>query len=87
LLIQINSRKRRLRHLLISCREFLASGLPNMAALISWLQGHHAGKTVIIPFQSPSPYGGWLGLYCTQHPDANLIDASEQIFTILDGDI
>jgi hypothetical protein len=71
----------------ISCREFPASGLANMAALISWLQGYHAGKTVIIPFQSSSPFGGRLGLYCKQHPDANLIDASEQIFTVLNGDI
>jgi hypothetical protein len=71
----------------ISCREFLTSGLANMAALISWLQGYHAGKTGIIPLQSPSPYGGRLGLYCNQHPDANLIDASEHILTVLDGDI
>lgn len=45
----------------ISFREFLASGLANMAALISWLQGYHAGKTGIIPFESSSPYGGRLG--------------------------
>jgi hypothetical protein len=29
----------------ITCREFLASGQANMAALISWLRGYHAGKT------------------------------------------
>jgi nitrile hydratase accessory protein len=28
-----------------------------------------------------------LGPHCRQHPDTNLIDASEQIFTVLDGDI
>jgi hypothetical protein len=33
----------------ITCREFLASGKANMAALISWLRGYHAGKTGIIP--------------------------------------
>ena len=71
----------------ITCRQFLASGQANMAALISWLRGYHAGKTGIIPFQSPDPYGGRLGFYCKQHPDANLIDASEQILTALDQGI
>ena len=31
----------------------LASGQANMAALISWLRGYHAGKTGVIPYQSP----------------------------------
>jgi hypothetical protein len=55
----------------ITCRQFLASGQANMAALISWLRGYHAGKTGVIPFQSPDPYGGRLGFYCKQHPDTN----------------
>ena len=71
----------------ITCRQFLASGQANMAALISWLRGYHADKTGMIPFQSPDPYGGRLGFYCKQHPDANLIDASEQILTALDQGI
>jgi hypothetical protein len=29
----------------ITCRQFLASGQANMAALIGWLRGYHAGKT------------------------------------------
>ena len=56
-------------------------------ALISWLRGYHAGKTGIISFQSPSPYGGRLGFYCRQHPDANLIEASEQILADTDRGI
>jgi hypothetical protein len=71
----------------ITCGEFLASGRANMAALISWLRGYHAGKTGIIPFQSPSPYGGRLGFYCRQHPHANLIEASERILADLDRGI
>jgi acid stress chaperone HdeB len=70
----------------ITCREFLASGQANMAALISWLRGYHAGKTGVIP-QPPDPYCGRLGFYCKQHPDANLIDASEQILTTIDHGI
>jgi hypothetical protein len=68
----------------ITCRKFLAAGLNNMAALISWLRGYHAGKTGVIPYQSPDPYGGRLGYYCKQHPDDNLIEASEKILTDLD---
>lgn len=71
----------------ITCSQFLASGQANMAALISWLRGYHAGKTGVIPYQSPDPYGGRLGFYCKQHPDANLIDASEQILNALDQGI
>jgi hypothetical protein len=38
----------------ITCAAFLGSGEANMAALISWLRGYHAGKTGIIPFESPA---------------------------------
>ena len=68
----------------ITCREFLASGQANMAALISWLRGYHAGKTGVIPSHSNVPYGGRLGFYCGQHPNARVIDASEQILSELD---
>jgi acid stress chaperone HdeB len=68
----------------ITCGAFLASGQANMAVIITWLRGYHAGKTGIIPFQSADPYGGRIGFYCKQHPAANLIDASEPILTDLD---
>jgi hypothetical protein len=71
----------------ITCRAFLASGRDNMAAVIMWLRGYHAGKTGVIPYQSPDPYGGRLGFYCKQHPYANLIGASEQILADLDRGI
>jgi len=72
----------------ITCREFLASGHDNMAALIGWLRGYHAGKTGIIPRPlHDTTYGGRLGWYCKQHPDANLIEASEEILTALDRGI
>ena len=71
----------------ITCRAFLAAGQNNMAALIGWLRGYHAGKTGVIPYQSPDPYGGRLGFYCKRHPDDNLIEASEKILTDLDHGI
>ena len=71
----------------ITCGAFLASGQANMAALISWLRGYHAGKTGVLSYQAPDAYGGRLGFYCRQHPDANLIEASEQILTDLDRGI
>jgi acid stress chaperone HdeB len=82
-----NAQSKELDNRTITCREFVASGRGNMAALISWLRGYHAGKTGVIPFQSPDPYGGRLGFYCRQHPAANLIDASEQILTTIDHGI
>jgi hypothetical protein len=71
----------------ITCRQFLASGQANMAALFSWLRGYHAGKTGIVPFQTPDAFGGRLGFYCKQHPDDNLIESSEQILSELDRGI
>jgi hypothetical protein len=71
----------------ITCGAFLASGQANMAALISWLRGYHAGKTGVISHQAPDAYGGRLGFYCKQHPDANLIEASELILAELDRGI
>src|SRR5580704_1142348 len=68
----------------ITGRAFLASGQNNMAALISWLRGYHAGKSGVVPYQFPDAYGGRLGFYCQQHPDDNLIEASEKILTVLD---
>jgi hypothetical protein len=55
-----------------------------MAATIMWLRGYHAGKTGVIPSHSNVPYGGGLGFDCGQHPDARVIDASEQILSELD---
>lgn len=71
----------------ITCPAFLAAGQNNMAALIMWLLGYHAGKTGIIPYQDGGPYAGRLGTFCKQHPDANLIETSENILTELDHGI
>ena len=69
----------------ITCAAFLLSGRDNMAAIIMWLRGYHAGKSGIIPFQSPDQYGSRLGYYCGQHPKDGVIDASEQILSEMDG--
>ena len=70
----------------ITCSQFLASGQANMAALISWLRGYHGVKQGLFLTNPPTPTAeGWV--YCKQHPDANLIDASEQILNALDQGI
>jgi hypothetical protein len=68
----------------ITCGAFLGSGHDNMSATIMWLRGYHAGKTGVIPAHSNVTYGGRLGFYCKQHPNASVIDASEQILLELD---
>ncbi len=68
----------------VTCREFLASGPSNMAAMFMFLRGYHSGKYGVIPYDSHDRYPGRLGFYCKQHPDANLIAVSEQI--LLDQD-
>jgi hypothetical protein len=68
----------------VTCRTFLASGERNMAALIMFMRGYHAGRTGTIPYDSADRYGAKLGSYCRQHPDANLIQSSEKILSDLD---
>ena len=69
----------------ITCRDFLASGRANMAALISFLWGYHAGKTGILTRDRQSPYGARLGYYCKTHPAASLLDSSERVLSELDA--
>ena len=45
----------------VTCSDFLASGQANMAAIIMWLRGYHAGKRGVIDvIEKPpaDPYGG-----------------------------
>jgi hypothetical protein len=85
--VAMSAHSRELNNAKITCRAFLASGHDNMAALIAWLRGYHAGKTGITAYQWPDSYGGRLGFFCKQHPDAHLIEASEQILADLDRGI
>ena len=68
----------------VTCQVFITSGQANMAAMIMFLRGYHAGRVGVIPYHSDDHYGGKLGFYCRQHPSANLIEGSEHILTDLD---
>jgi len=67
-----------------TCRQFLASGTTNMAPMFMFLRGYHAGKTGVIPYDSHDSFPGRLGVYCKQHPEANLVESSERILVELD---
>jgi len=71
----------------MTCRAFLGAGKDNMAVIIWWLRGHHAGATGINPFNSQDPYAKRLGFFCGNHPGANLLETSERILTELDRGI
>jgi acid stress chaperone HdeB len=74
----------------VTCGAFLASGQANMAVIIMWLRGYHAGKRGVIDvIEKPpaDPYGGRLGRYCKDHPNDSVIDASERILSDLDRGI
>jgi HdeA/HdeB family len=70
----------------VTCHEFMASGRANMAAIIMFLHGYHAGRTGVIRFTETdnTKWGARLGFYCKQYPNANLIEASEQILKDID---
>ena len=71
----------------LTCANFLDSGKDNMAVLLWWLRGYHAGKSGNIPFETGDPYAARLGFYCGSHRAANLLDTSERILTELDHGI
>jgi len=63
----------------VTCRQFLASGRANMASMMMWLRGYHAGKSGTIPYDSADRWPARLGFYCRNHPDDNLIEVSERL--------
>jgi len=70
----------------VTCGAFLASGKANMAAIIMWLRGYHAGKRGVIDvIEKPptDPLWGRLGRYCKDHPNESVIDASARILSDL----
>lgn len=71
----------------LTCGNFLASGMGNMAVIIWWLRGYHAGKSGNIPFDTTDPYAARLGFYCGSHRAESLIDTSERILGDLDRGI
>jgi acid stress chaperone HdeB len=71
----------------LTCGNFLASGKDNMAVMIWWLRGYHAGKSGNISFDTSDPYAARLGFYCGSHRAENLIDTSERILGDLDRGI
>lgn len=64
--------------------DFVTSGKANMAVLLWWLHGYHAGKSGNIPFETTDPYPSRLGFYCGSHRAENLFDTSERILNELD---
>jgi acid stress chaperone HdeB len=71
----------------LTCGDFLSSGKDNMAVIIWWLRGYHAGKSGNIAFDSTDPYAARLGSYCGSHRADNLIETSERILMELDRGI
>jgi HdeA/HdeB family protein len=71
----------------LTCGDFVGAGKDNMAVLLWWLHGYHAGKSGNIPFETGDPYAGRLGFYCGSHHADNLIETSERILTNLDHGI
>ena len=71
----------------LTCADFLASGQTNMAPLIMWLRGYHAGKSGHVAFDPSDPYAARLGSYCGSHRADNLLDTSERILGELDRGI
>jgi HdeA/HdeB family protein len=71
----------------LTCGDFVRRGKDNMAVIIWWLRGHHAGRTGVNSFDPKDAYSKRLGSFCGSHPDANLIETSERILTDLDRGI
>ena len=71
----------------LTCGNFLASGKDNMAVLLWWLRGYHAGKSGEVAFDTADGYPARLGFYCGSHRGENLLENSEHILDELDHGI
>jgi hypothetical protein len=68
----------------LSCPAFFATGHDNVAAMIMWLRGYHAGKTgaaTLADSADMKSFGTALGTYCKEHPDSSILGASEHVLT------
>ena len=87
LLVAPSAHSKELDFTTATCSTFLEVEQANMAAVMMWLLGYHTGKTGVVPFKETDSffsYASRLGAYCKQHPDRNLIEASEEILSVFD---
>ena len=66
----------------VTCRALATASNDDMAELIMWLRGYHAGKTGDMASTDTAEfqeYGLGLGSYCKTHMDDLAINASEKI--------
>jgi hypothetical protein len=87
LLVAPSAHSKELDFSTITCSAFWQLGQANMAAVMVWLLSYHSGKTGIIPFQETDSFGSYawrLGAYCKQHPDRKLVEASQEILSVID---
>jgi len=71
----------------LTCGNFLAAGRDNMAVIMWWLRGYHAGRSGNIPFDATDSYASRLGYFCGSNRLANLLETSERILGELDRGI
>lgn len=66
----------------VTCRALATASNDDMAVLIMWLRGYHAGKTADMTATDTAElqeYGLDLGSYCKAHMDDLAVDASEKV--------
>jgi hypothetical protein len=66
----------------VTCRGLATASNDDLAELVMWLRGYHAGKTgdmAATDIAELQEYGLDLGSYCKAHIDDLVIDASEKI--------
>lgn len=72
----------------LTCEGLLAAGHDNVATMLTWLQGYHAGKNGRVSTlnkEDAGAYGTKFGLYCKEHPNSSALDASEHALASFGG--
>lgn len=64
----------------MTCRAFIESPKDTIGIVLTWLVGyyHDEDEPAVIDFNKMAEIGKRLGAYCTQNPDADLMDAAEK---------
>jgi len=65
-----------------SCQQFLAASKEDVGVILAWLDGYYKEENAppVIDTDELVAKAKKLGQYCADHPDENVIDATDRLF-------
>jgi acid stress chaperone HdeB len=65
-----------------TCKQFLAAGKEDVGVILAWLDGYYKeeDEPPVINTEALVTNAKKLGQYCAEHPDSDLISATDKLF-------